>query len=488
MSSFLERYHQLTKYDPRTIDKLGQAHWENQPKAWKAISGTEYTDIRPHLGFLTELANETTASDYPLSFPHLDLATLCRISWFASGVNAMGGSIQDPHLFRTNPSAGGLYPVELYWIVLDVDGMDSGVWQFHAPGFALVPVWKGDFRGEVANSLLGIQPAREAQAIAVLTGIFSRGSWRYGERAYRRILLDAGHLSGNLLEAARREHFEAVPLSGFCDSGLSDLLFPDQDEVPLLAIPLAKHLSKSVSQSLKSLPPDPTEISAAVEPGAMQMRAHHLSRIGAGNPEPPSPMAWPWRKPDLEYVPLPPHSLPGDLLRAAIDRRSCRSFGWAPVTLEQFSTLLFWSKIPAEEQLSPPGFLDTWIVVNSVLGLESGVWHWDPETDAIALHRPGAFREDCLRMCLGQELGGNASFVIVHTTPLARAVEGLGERAYRPLCMDAGHFGERLNLAAQAMDLGASGIGGYFDDLVNETLGQDLSHAILYISAVGEPG
>jgi hypothetical protein len=53
--------------------------------------------------------------------------------------------------------------------------------------------------------------------------------------------------------------------------------------------------------------------------------------------------------------------------------------------------------------------------------------------------------------------------------------------------MDAGHHGERLNIAAEALRLGASGIGGYFDDLVNETLGLDLAEAILYVTAVGTP-
>jgi SagB-type dehydrogenase family enzyme len=489
MSSFLERYHELTKYDPRTIDRLGQANWAEQPRAWKAITGTEHVDIRPHLEFLSEFVRgDGSAGAYPSPSNVLDLASLSRISWFASGVSAMGGSPQDPHLYRTNPSAGGLYPIELYWIVLDVEGLEPGIWQFHAPGFALVPVWKGNFRAEALAALLGSPPAREASAIAVLTGIFSRGSWRYGERAYRRILLDAGHLAGNLLEAVRRESFEAVPLSGFCDACLSEFLFPDQDEVPLLAVPVGKCLTKNVSRSLRSPMPDPTEFSTHVASGKLQERAHHLSRIPAGTPTPASPFPESTRKADLEYVPLPPPLDPGNITRAAIDRRSCRSYGWAPVTLQQLSTLLHWSDIPPDERLSPTGLLDTWLVVNAVEGLDSGVWHWDHRTGSIAPNRMGRFREDCLKMCLGQELGGNASFVVVHTAPLAKAVEILGERAYRPLCMDAGQFGERLNLSAQAMGLGASGIGGYFDDLVNETIGQDLSHAILYVTTVGEPG
>ncbi len=488
MSSFLERYHELTKYDPRTIDRLGQADWTHQPRAWKNITGTEHVDIRPHLEFLSEFVQTGEAGAYPHPSATLDLPTLCRISWFAAGVSAIGGSPQDPHLYRTTPSAGGLYPVELYWIVLDVDGLEPGVWQFHAPGFALVPVWKGNFRAEASASLLEASPAREASAIGILTGIFSRGSWRYGERAYRRILLDAGHLSGNLLEAVRRESFEAVPLSGFHDAGISELLFPDQDEVPLLAVPVGEDLTKNVARSLRSPMPDPTEVSALVPSGKMQERAHTLSRLGAGRLVEPPPQDLPIRRPDLEYMPLPPPMAPGDIARAAIDRRSCRSYGWAPVSLVQLASLLAWSDIPDGERLAPAGLLDTWLVVNAVQGLESGVWHWDHQTRSIALNRTGRFREDCLRMCLGQELGGNASFVVVHSAPLARSVELLGERAYRPLCMDAGHFGERLNLAAQAMGLGASGIGGYFDDLVNETIGQDLSHAILYVTTVGEPG
>ncbi len=488
MSSFIERYHELTKYDPMTIDRLGQANWAEQPSAWKSIAGSEHVDIRPHLEFLSNFVEEDGSGEYPPLSDHMDLAALARLSWFASGVSAMGGSPQDPHMYRTNPSAGGLYPVELYWIVLDVEGIEPGIWQFHAPGFALIPVWRGDFRAEVSTALFGSQPATEASAVAVLTGLFSRGAWRYGERAYRRILLDAGHLAGNLLEASRREGFDAVPMSGFCDMGLSDLLFPDEDEVPLLAVPVGKPLTKTVSRCLRSPMPDPTEAAAHVEQGMLQVHAHRLARIPPGRPGVPDFIARPTRKPDLSYRKLLEPMQPGNIVRAAIERRSCRSYGWTPVSIEQFSTLMSWSRLPPQESLSPTGLLDTWIVANAIHGVEPGIWHWDPETNAIALHREGAFREESLKMCLGQELGGNASFLVIHSAPLELAVDLMGERAYRPLCMDAGHFGERLNLAAQAMGLGASGIGGYFDDLVNRTIGQDLSHAILYVSTVGEPG
>lgn len=401
MASFLERYHELTKYDPRTIDHAAGASWQDQPRAWKTIQGEEYHDIRPHLEFLQGFAGGALPGVYPRPSARLDLAALARLSWFASGVSAMGGTPEDPHLYRTNPSAGGLYPVEQYWIVLDVDGMEPGVWQFHAPGFALVPVWKGNFRAETAASLLGAGVTDSVQAVAVLTGIFSRGSWRYGERAYRRMLLDAGHLAGNLMEAVRREGKRSSPQWAFCDAGLADLLFPDEDEVPLLAVAVGVDQPGPVAR-LRSPDPDPTELASSVEPGRMQRKAHHLARIPPSGADPIETRHKPTRKDGLVYVELPePGQVPAPI-QAAIDRRSCRSFAWAPATERQLSTLLQWSRLESSEALAPEGLLDTWLVVHSVEGIDSGIYHWDPATHAIACLRVGGFREDALRFCLAR--------------------------------------------------------------------------------------
>jgi nitroreductase len=90
-------------------------------------------------------------------------------------------------------------------------------------------------------------------------------------------------------------------------------------------------------------------------------------------------------------------------------------------------------------------------------------------------------------LCLGQELGGDAAAVVFHTADLARAVRRQGERAYRYLHLDAGMLGERLDLAALAEGLGASGIGGFFDDQVTELLGIPAEQAVVYITTIGVP-
>jgi SagB-type dehydrogenase family enzyme len=62
-----------------------------------------------------------------------------------------------------------------------------------------------------------------------------------------------------------------------------------------------------------------------------------------------------------------------------------------------------------------------------------------------------------------------------------------GDRVYRYLHMDAGHLGQRLNLAAIHLGLGVSGIGGFFDNQVNEVLGIPTDEAVIYITTLGRP-
>ena len=99
-----------------------------------------------------------------------------------------------------------------------------------------------------------------------------------------------------------------------------------------------------------------------------------------------------------------------------------------------------------------------------------------------------SFRRELHHLCLDQELGRDAAAVVVHTADLKGAVEAYGDRVYRYLHLDAGHLGQRLNLAATRLGLGASGIGGFYDDQVNDVLGIPADEAVLYITTLGQPG
>ena len=129
--------------------------------------------------------------------------------------------------------------------------------------------------------------------------------------------------------------------------------------------------------------------------------------------------------------------------------------------------------------------IETFVAVTGVEDLEEGCYYYAPKTQELRQIRFKNFRDELHYLCLGQELGRDAGAVVFHTADLQKAVEKYGDRAYRYLHMDAGHLGQRLNLAAIALGLGVSGIAGFFDDLVNEVLGIPNDEAVLYTTTLG---
>jgi len=131
--------------------------------------------------------------------------------------------------------------------------------------------------------------------------------------------------------------------------------------------------------------------------------------------------------------------------------------------------------------------IETFIAVSTVTGLEDGCYYYAPNAQELRQIRFKNFRRELHYLCLGQDLGHDAAAVLFHTADLKAAVKKYGDRAYRYLHMDAGHLGQRLNLAAIYLGLGVSGIGGFFDDQVNEVLGIPIDEAVLYITTLGQP-
>jgi SagB-type dehydrogenase family enzyme len=135
-----------------------------------------------------------------------------------------------------------------------------------------------------------------------------------------------------------------------------------------------------------------------------------------------------------------------------------------------------------------PSLIETYVVVHSVPGVEAGVHYYAPAAQELRLVKKGRFREKLRHFCLGQALGGDAGAVVVHVSNLLDALGKYGERAYRYLHLDAGLLGQRMNLAAVALDAGASGIGGFFDDEFNALLGLGRERIVVYVTCLGMPG
>jgi SagB-type dehydrogenase family enzyme len=185
-----------------------------------------------------------------------------------------------------------------------------------------------------------------------------------------------------------------------------------------------------------------------------------------------------------------------DLESTMLKRRSTRAYSGASLSLDELRALLHFTYQPqdyADQNLDPnPDYFDldlleTFIAVSAVTGLEEGCYYYAPKAQELRQIRFKNFRQELHYLCLGQDLGRDAAAVVFHTADLSKAVAKYGDRVYRYLHADAGHLGQRLNLAAIHLGLGVSGIGGFFDDQVNEVLGIPSDEAVIYITTLGRP-
>lgn len=157
----------------------------------------------------------------PLS--QADIGQLC---WAAQGETGRGG-------LRTAPSAGALYPLELY--VVTADGV-----LHYLPGSHETTLHRtGDMREALQRAALGQEALGEAPVVFVLAAVYQRTAARYGEgRARRYGQLEAGHAAENLLLQAVALDLGAVPMGAFDDRGVQAVLGLPADHEPLYLIPV----------------------------------------------------------------------------------------------------------------------------------------------------------------------------------------------------------------------------------------------------------
>lgn len=484
MPSFTERYHELTKYNPTTIDRLGPVHWEEQPTPFKEPPEGKRIEVAPGLKPLFDSFDEAKSRfTLPTPWDAHELGTVSRLLYFTLGltarmIDAAGGEM----FLRAAPSAGGLYPTEVYVAAKDVQGLADGLYHYHSLQAALIPILEGDFSADLRHHFLE-HPALERAGFTLLfTGMFARSAWRYKERAYRRILLDTGHAVGNLLAACHAAGLDATLMGSFLDDRLEELFFLEaKEEFPLLGVAVGPPGSAA---PLGERPSDhPAEAARAVaseyRDAPMQIQQNRCERI---------PESRPLRKP----VPRPPNPFAGvdtdpfDPLPVILKRRSCRRFNGGSMQRKTVEDMLAYALRSDEgEWRLAPGACELHLIALAVEGMRPGIYRLDGDSREWVLRSQGDFREACHHVCLGQELAAQAAFMLVTTADMAALTEKYGDRGYRYACMDAGILGERINLFAVQAGFGSTGIGGYFDDMANEMLEAPLEQGILYITLAG---
>lgn len=505
-ASIAQHYHQSTKYDPETIATKNQGlDWDRQPTPFKEYKIGTLIDLKPYLKASSELA---TSSELEAEW-----IALSRFLFCSYGVTAMVPTLMgDPLYLRAVPSAGGLYPAEVYLVSRGTPLLSAGLYNYQAKTHSLVHFWNSEVWSALQAACFWHPALEKTQLAIVTTAIFFRSAWRYQDRAYRRIFLDTGHLLGNLELAGSLNGYRHHLIGGFVDTAVNELLYLDpQQESAIAVMPLSDR-----QNSLSLSPPYRTALASSTQTqyphipeGELLAYLHQATQIPV---ELTSVIDW--KAEASENTLEDKYNFPfclkvstatdpvhwGDNLQSVeqtiLKRRSTRAYTGADLSLEELRYLLDFTYQPHHYQsqgLDPsPDYFDlsliaTFIVVSGVTGLEEGCYYYAPQAQELRQIRFKNFRREVHFLCLGQDLGRDAGAVLFHTADLNKAVQKYGDRVYRYLHMDAGHLGQRLNLVAIHLGLGVSGIGGFFDDKVNEVLGIPSDEAVLYITTLGRP-
>ncbi len=161
----------------------------------------------------------------------LTLAQAAQLLWAAQGITSNEG-------LRTAPSAGALYPLEVYLATGDVEELGQGIFHYDPDAHRLYRVSEKDRRSELARAALGQSWIANSAAVLVLTGVYERTTRKYGRRGIRYVHMEAGHAAQNVFLQATALGLDAVVVGAFDDGEVATLLQRGADEHPLYLIPV----------------------------------------------------------------------------------------------------------------------------------------------------------------------------------------------------------------------------------------------------------
>ena len=188
-------------------------------------------DTKGMMPLETALANRRSVRSYtpePLTPEQLG-----QLLWAAQGITS-------PRGFRTAPSAGALYPMDIYIALGDesVPGFEAGVYRYIPDEHAVISVWAEDVRHEIARAALSQMWMAKPPLILVITAEYSRLAPKYGQRGVRYAVIEAGHIGQNVFLQAQSLGLAAGIVGAFRDEGIVKALNTPPSHEPLLIMPV----------------------------------------------------------------------------------------------------------------------------------------------------------------------------------------------------------------------------------------------------------
>lgn len=163
----------------------------------------------------------------------LTLAEVSQLLWAAQGITS-------PRGLRTAPSAGAIYPLEVYVVAGDVDDLPDGVYRYNPYKHELVRVAEGDKRTELCNAALGQTSVRNAAAVIVFSAAYERTTIKYGDRGIQYVYMETGHAAQNVFLQTVPLNLGTVVIGAFYGDKVKKVLKMSDREQPLYIMPVGR--------------------------------------------------------------------------------------------------------------------------------------------------------------------------------------------------------------------------------------------------------
>ncbi len=199
----------------------------------RSTDGISLSAPRQESGFSLERALSERRSIRDFGKAALTQEEVSQLLWAAQGITSRDG-------LRTAPSAGALYPLELYLVVGMVRDLDPGIYKYAPAGHKLMKIIAGDQRHQLASAAHGQDAVADAAAVLVFTAVERRTTRKYGSRGVRYVHIEIGHASQNVFLQATALGLRTVVVGAFEDGAVGELLHLPEGEAPLYLMPLGR--------------------------------------------------------------------------------------------------------------------------------------------------------------------------------------------------------------------------------------------------------
>jgi SagB-type dehydrogenase family enzyme len=395
---------------------------------------------------------------------------LSQLLFYAAAISAskLVPSTGFRYALRVNPSSGNLHPTEFHFVTSGLKDWPDGLYHYRPSSHMAEQRAVGNFQ-QITNS--------DAPIVFILSSIAWREAWKYRDRAYRYCLHDIGHAWQALALAAQAMGCDSKAIVDFPDDERAQAMRLNEDEWPMLVVEIRGAARKADAHETVWYGGTANQLSREIVPYPRIEAIHAATMRIVNSTVEPAPSG-------SGEIKLPPPATSsrtfGEIVRT---RRSALDFvgGMQSISLPQLSALL----TTATPLLS---FIQLYLYVHRVEGLEPGVYRFWPSHAELERIKTGDQRVAAAGLSLGQDLAGNACVAFSMIGDLERAARAHGDRGYRYVHFEAGAIGHRLYLAAEALGLGATGIGAFYDEEVHRYLHVSPEQGqVVYHFAIGYP-